>query len=258
MLKNERFQIILDLLADKGTVTVKDIMNSLNVSDMTVRRDLTELDNLGKLKRIHGGAQSISLYKSEELSHVEKKEIHMEEKEEAAKYAAQFIHSNDTIFLGPGTTIELLATYIENPDLRIVTNSLPVFNIFQNKDETYEIYLIGGGYRRRTGAFIGNIANDALKKFKIGKTFISVNGINNESIMTANIDEGLTQKIVLDNSQEKYIVMDHHKFNKEDFYEFYSLQNITGVITDSKISKELEKKYNEYTIVYSCGKSSKN
>lgn len=251
MLKNERFQIILDLLATKGTITVKEIITSLDVSDMTVRRDLSELDNLGKLKRIHGGAQSVSLYRNEELSHLEKKEIYIEEKEEAAKYASRFIQTNDTVFLGPGTTIELLAEHIEDTNLRIVTNSLPVFNIFQSKEKVYEIYLIGGGYRKRTGAFIGNIANDALKKFKIGKTFISVNGINDNSIMTANIDEGLTQKIVLDNSQEKYIVMDHNKFNKEDFYEFYSLQEITGIITDSNISEETEQKYGEYTIIYS-------
>lgn len=89
-----------------------------------------------------------------------------------------------------------------------------------------------------------------LKKLKIGKTFISVNGIDNNSVMTANIDEGMTQQIVLNNSQEKYIVLDHNKFNKEDFYEFYSLTNLTGIITDSGINKEVEKKYSEYTVVH--------
>lgn len=251
MLKNERFQFILDLLAEKGTVTVNDIVNQLGVSDMTVRRDLTELDKLGKLNRIHGGAQSMYLYKNEELSHIEKKDIHIEGKSEAARYATHFIQDNDTIFLGPGTTIEMLATYIDNANIRIVTNSLPVFNIFQNKETVFEIYLIGGSYRKKTGAFIGNIANEALKKFKIGKTFISVNGVNHNSIMTANVDEGLTQQIVLENSQEKYIVMDHYKFDTEDFYEFYTLENIAGIITDSQIEEETEKKYNEYTMIYS-------
>lgn len=251
VLKNERFQVILDLIADKGTVTVNDIVNQLGVSDMTVRRDLTELDELGKLNRIHGGAQSTAMYKNEELSHIEKKEIHMDEKNEAAQHALRFIQDNDTIFLGPGTTIEMLATYINNTNIRIVTNSLPVFNIFQNKETDFEIYLIGGSYRKKTGAFIGNIANEALKKFKIGKTFISVNGVNRNSITTANVDEGLTQQIVLENSQEKYIVMDHYKFDTEDFYEFYSLEDITGIITDSNIKEETEKKYNEYTMIYS-------
>lgn len=251
MLKNERFQVVLELVDVKGTVTVKDIMEKLDVSDMTVRRDLTELDAQGKLKRIHGGAQSISRYRTEELSHIEKQDINMDEKQEAAQYAVQFIRKNDTIFLGPGTTIELLAMYIDCPDVRIVTNSLPVFNIFQDKEKTYEIYLIGGSYRKRTGAFIGSITNDVLKKMKIGKAFLSVNGVSHDSIMTANIDEGMTQQIVLDNAQEKYIVLDHHKFDTEDFYQFYSLKNITGIITDSTINEEVKKKYNEYTIVYS-------
>lgn len=251
MLKSERLQTILDLIELNGTVTVKDIMDKLSVSDMTVRRDLTELDKLGKLKRVHGGAQSLSLYQREELSHLEKKEINIAEKKEAATYAAQFIQENDTVFLGPGTTIELLAASITCSNVRIVTNSLPVFNILQNKEESYEIYLTGGSYRKRTGAFVGSITNDVLKKLKVGKAFISVNGINNDSIMTANVEEGLTQQLVLDNSQERYIVLDHHKFNKEDFYGFYSLNEITGVITDSRIKDELIEKYNDYTVVYS-------
>lgn len=251
MLKNERFEKILEMLESEGIVTVKDIMNKLGVSDMTIRRDLSELDKLKKIKRIHGGAQSLSHYKTEELSHLQKKDINISEKKEAAQIAAQFIQKNDTIFLGPGTTIELLASYINSPDIRIVTNSLPVFNIFQNKEEEYEIYLTGGSYRKRTGAFIGSITNDTLKKMKIGKTFISVNGIDNNSVMTANIDEGMTQQIVLNNSQERYIVLDHNKFNKEDFYEFYSLTDITGIVTDSSIDKEIEKKYSEYTMVHS-------
>lgn len=251
MLKNERFEKILEMLESEGIVTVKDIMNKLGVSDMTIRRDLSELDKLKKIKRIHGGAQSLSHYKTEELSHLQKKDINISEKKETAQIAAQFIQKNDTIFLGPGTTIELLASYINSPDIRIVTNSLPVFNIFQNKEEEYEIYLTGGSYRKRTGAFIGSITNDTLKKMKIGKTFISVNGIDNNSVMTANIDEGMTQQIVLNNSQERYIVLDHNKFNKEDFYEFYSLTDITGIVTDSSIDKEVEKKYSEYTMVHS-------
>lgn len=251
MLKNERFEKILEMLETEGIVTVKDIMNKLGVSDMTIRRDLSELDKLKKIKRIHGGAQSLSHYKTEELSHLQKKDINISEKKKAAQIAAQFIQKNDTIFLGPGTTIELLASYINSPDIRIVTNSLPVFNIFQNKEEEYEIYLTGGSYRKRTGAFIGSITNDTLKKMKIGKTFISVNGIDNNSVMTANIDEGMTQQIVLNNSQERYIVLDHNKFNKEDFYEFYSLTDITGIVTDSSIDKEVEKKYSEYTMVHS-------
>lgn len=129
MLKNERFKKILELIEIEGIITVKDIMNNLKVSDMTVRRDLSELDSLGKLKRIHGGAQSLSRYKTEELSHLEKKDININEKKEAAQFAVQFIQKNDTIFLGPGTTIELLAAHIHSPDIRIVTNSLPVFNI---------------------------------------------------------------------------------------------------------------------------------
>lgn len=85
MLKKERLMSILKLVDQNEIVTVNDLVETLNVSDMTIRRDLDELSKSGKLIRIHGGAQSISDGGKEELSRNEKRELHLKEKEEVAK-----------------------------------------------------------------------------------------------------------------------------------------------------------------------------
>ncbi|MDR0920752.1 MAG: DeoR/GlpR family DNA-binding transcription regulator [Lactobacillales bacterium] len=243
MLKAERCSAILDLVEAKGFVTVGEFMQVLNVSDMTIRRDLTELEAQGKLRRVHGGAQSLNSYKQRELSHEEKKVIHTPEKEAVVKKALTLIEDGDTIFLGPGTTIELLAQQLEARELRIITNSLSVFLILQQKTNLQKVYLIGGELRQKTGAFYGEIANSALQKFSYAKAFVSANAIKGNQVMNASIEEGKTQNVALENSQERYLLIDDSKINKEDFFTFYLLEDLTAVITNQgkfHVEKELE------------------
>lgn len=246
MLKEERHSIILNLLNEKGIVKVSEITEAINVTEMTVRRDLQDLDNKGLLKRIHGGAQLNNLVVEKELSHIEKQNINIEAKKNIAKKIASNIVNGDSIFLGPGTTIELVHEYINANYLKIVTNSIHVFNKFVD-DTRYELILVGGRYRSRTGAFVGSIANDTLSRMNIKKAFIGVNGIYDNIISNSNEDEGMIQSTILNNSLEKYIIADSSKLNKHDFYQFYNLENVTAIITDSNISSENINRYSKYT-----------
>lgn len=249
MLKEERYSIILDLLMEKGIIKVSEITELINVTEMTVRRDLQDLDDKGLLKRIRGGAQLSSLDVEKELSHIEKKNINIESKKNIAKKIAENISDGDSIFLGPGTTIELVYEYINASYLKIVTNSIHVFNKFID-DSRYELILVGGSYRSRTGAFVGSIANDTLSRININKAFIGVNGIYDNAISNSNEDEGMIQATILNNALEKYIVADSSKLNKRDFYQFYNLENVTAIITDDNISDENIDKYSKYTKLY--------
>lgn len=139
MLKKERLFTIVEMVNKKGILTVNEIINQLDVSDMTVRRDLDELEKSGKLLRIHGGAQSLSYTLDQELSHTEKATLQIQEKKEIAAAAASLIHEGETIFLGPGTTIELLATHLLNKKIRIITNNYPVL-IFLRKQMDRKFY----------------------------------------------------------------------------------------------------------------------
>ncbi|MCM3226957.1 DeoR/GlpR family DNA-binding transcription regulator [Terribacillus saccharophilus] len=245
MLKRERLLKIVDIVNKQGIITVNDIIHELNVSDMTIRRDLDELDKAGKLVRIHGGAQSITHAMDQELSHVEKLDVQVEEKTQIASLAASIVSDRDTVFLGPGTTIELLARHLLHKKIRIITNSYPVFEILTQSD-TAEIMLIGGDFRKNTGTFVGPLVNSSLQKLNFTKAFISANGVHNEEISTYSIEEGEAHQIALNNSRSKYLLVDHTKFNREDFYVFYNLHDMDYLLTDDKIRSDVQAHYEQY------------
>lgn len=239
MLKKKRHELILKLLNKNGTITVNDIVNELEVSDMTVRRDLTELEAEGSLRRVHGGAVSQDQYPKKELSHDDKKVLNIAAKKKIALKAIDLIQDDDIIFMGPGTTMEIMAQNLENKNCEIYTNCLPVFNTLIDKD--LEVYLLGGRIKKNTQAFNGYITLTVLENLKFHKAFFSANGINNDSIMTATIEEGKTQELALNNSSQKYLLADSSKIGKEDFFTYYSLEDVTSVIIDSGNNRSYER-----------------
>lgn len=242
MLKEERHTYLINSLNEKQVIRVNEIKKDLDVTDMTIRRDLDELESQGILVRVHGGAKLVSGERQSELSHIEKQELNLSEKKEIAKKMANEIKSGDVIFLGTGTTVELLDQFIEVKDIKIITNSLYVFNKFKNNHD-YDLVLVGGTYREKTGSFVGTIANDTVKSLHVHKAFIGVNALTETSVFNANEEEGVTQKLILDNASVKYIVSDDSKFNKRDFYNFYDLTNIDYLITNSNVDKSLLEQY---------------
>lgn len=230
LLKENRQEKIVEMIEQNGSVKVNEIMELLNVSKMTVRRDLAELEEMDKIKRIHGGAKKIK-EKRVELSHSEKQIIHLEEKKEIVETALGYIQEGDTIFLGAGTTIEMLAKKIEVKNIRVITCSLPVFTYLVNQPDI-KVYLIGGEMRPKTQAFHGELATRLLEDMHFSKTFISCNGFDTENMMTATLEEAKIHQIALDNAGERYLLIDSSKFQQEDFYTFYSLERIDKIIMD--------------------------
>lgn len=240
--KNKRLEAITKIIEEKGTVRVSEIVTSLNVSDMTVRRDFTELEELGILKRIHGGAKSKNTFQYKELSHEDKYVLNIEKKREIALKAVKLIEEGDTIFLGPGTTVELLAKEISFKSLRVLTNCLPIFEILsEKKSETFNAFLVGGEFRKITRSFVGEIVNMTLKNINFNKTFFSCNAIKENDVMTSTFEESYTQEIVLNNSDEKYLLVDDSKFEKVDFINFYTLDKLTGIVINNTEKETLTK-----------------
>lgn len=248
MLKKERLVTITQMVNQKGIISINDIVEKLNISDMTARRDLDELEKSGKLMRVHGGAQSLTFSMDHELSHLEKSSVQIKEKTRIAEKAATLVQDGESIFLGPGTTIQLLAEKLRGRQIRVITNSLAVFNILVNHSST-EVILTGGEYRENTNTFVGPITNHILHKLKYNKAFISCNGIYNSDITTYSLEEGEAQEICLNNAKNKYLLADSKKFNRSDFYVFYSLFDFDTLITDNEIDDDILKHYQEYTSI---------
>ena len=227
------------MLDERGTVTVSEIMRDLCVSDMTVRRDLTEMEKQGLLIRTYGGAQRIFAEGSgTERSHAEKKRLQETEKSTIACKAASLVKDGETVFLGPGTTLELMAAGLKDRNIRVVTNSLPVFEILKCSPSA-DLLLVGGEYRSVTGAFVGIMSLNAIANMRFSKAFISVNGADLNSVYTYSEAEGEVQKAALDNAGEKYLTADSSKFTRCDFYEFYKISDFDHIITDGSIPDDV-------------------
>lgn len=245
MLKEQRHELIIESLNRLGIIRVSDLTQKLDATEMTIRRDLQYLEEQGLLIRIHGGARSKDNIRFEELSPNEKRNINIDQKIEVAKIAASLIRENDTIYIGPGTTTEYIYDYINVSSAKVITNCLNIFEKFKY-DDRFELILIGGRLRNKTNTFVGSFANEMLERIRVKAAFIGANGVLENNIMTSNEEEGQCQKIIMNNAIERYLICDSSKIEKEDFYTLYNLEDVTALVTDSKIDEELKSKYSKY------------
>lgn len=252
MIKAERQDKVRQLLEEQGTVSVKEISDALGVSDMTIRRDLEELASLGEIERVHGGARSAQgrphAMLRHEYSHSEKRTKHAEEKLQIARRAVELIEEGSTIFLGTGTTVEQMASMLPTFRLRIVTNSLSVFNLLEAREDC-DLCLVGGMYRRRTAAFVGPTAEDTLRALGIDAAFIGANGILDGDVSTSNMDEGRIQQLAFSKADSRYLIADSSKIGKRDFYTFCRLNNLDAVVCEPDIADEDRAAIEEHTQV---------
>ena len=252
MIKAERLDHVKQLVASQGTVSVKEIADSLGVSDMTVRRDLEELSQMGELVRVHGGATSAPSHKGamlrREYSHSEKRAVHAAEKLDAARTAASLVRDGATVFLGTGTTIEQMVPLLPVCRLRIITNSLSVFNLLENRDD-YELCLVGGLYRRSTAAFVGPMVEEAIENLGIDAAFIGANGVMDGSVSTSNMEEGRVQQLAYGRADERYLVVDSSKIGRRDFYSFYRLEDLDGLVCEPGIAADARAEVEQYAKV---------
>ena len=245
MLKEERQKIILDKLKENDIIQVSQMTDLLDVTDMTIRRDLKELEDKKLLVRIHGGASKIEKARPREFSNEEKLLQNKDLKIEIAKKINEIMLPDQNIFLGAGSTIEYVSEFIGEKKLNIFTNSLYLFKKLVFLDNV-NIKLIGGEFRRVTGAFVGPLSLDLVSKMRFNQAFIGVNGVNKGKAYTYSPEEGILQKMILDNSFERFLVADSSKLGYEDLYHFYNIED-ARFITDSKFSPDQALEIEKYS-----------
>ena len=252
MLKPERQNAIVTLVTKMDFASVKQISEQLDVSEMTIRRDLEELAEVGRLTRVHGGARSIAgphgTVARREYTTSEKHRQYAIEKEQIAQTAARLVQDGDTVFLGAGTTCEALARALANVHLRAITNSIQVFSAL-NECNALDVILIGGEYRPNTGAFVGGISERSIEAIGISKAFVGTNGVHDGLIFCSNSLEGSLFRMALNRADARYVVTDSSKMGKRDFYGFYDVVNLDGIVTDAAITEKQTKALSELTEV---------
>lgn len=243
MLTEERHSYILNELRKKEVIQVQELVQDLGVSESTIRRDLQELDDLGKLERVHGGARS--LYRIEQEKSLKEKSIkNIHEKNIIAKEAASLVQNHETIFVEAGTTTLAMIPYLAGKDIIVVTNSIHLAVALT--DLEIQIFLIGGKVKNTTKAIIGSTATQQLSTYQFSRSFLGTNGVHLQyGFTTPDEREASMKSMAIKQSKRAYILADHTKFGVVNFIKFGELNEAT-VITDS-IGSEEKTVYGNYT-----------
>jgi len=237
-LQPERWNRLRELLQHKGVVRLDELCDELHVSPATVRRDLRELEVLGELRRVHGGAVSTGP-RLEELLFDEKARIATREKRRIAQAALKLIEPGDTVYLDGGSTVLELARLLQDrSDFTIVTNSLRV--ALELAGGGPRLILIGGRLRRRSQTIVGSLTSLMLSELHVDKAFMGTLGLTiKEGLTTTDPDEAYTKVQVMERSGKVVLLADSSKAGKILLSKAGRVQDIDVLVTDMAVDPAL-------------------
>jgi DeoR/GlpR family transcriptional regulator of sugar metabolism len=235
----ERYDRILKLVETQHTVSVSQLCEILNVSEMTVRRDLRLLSDKGLLKRVHGGAVA-QQGRSYEPSYITRATQNMQQKEIIGRTAAELIEAGDSIALDVGTTtLELAKALVGTTDLTIITTSLHIANILSDAPNL-RLILTGGIVRKGELSLVGHIAEQTCEGFRVDKAFIGIGGLHPDDGLTEyNLEDALVKRIMIKNAGQIIVVADSSKLGVTCFSWIAPLSAIDILVTDADAPEEI-------------------
>ncbi|SRR5690554_3923852 len=231
----ERHQFIINELKNKGQVFVPDLCQKLDVSSVTIRKDLKFLEDKDLLYRIHGGAKQTNPYAMDRPVD-EKEKLQADEKDKIGMRAASQIEVNDSIIIASGTTVLYVARHIKPKEhLTVITSALQVASAMLGHKET-EVIMLGGTLRKTSSSVMGPYAENTLKDFFCSKLYLGVDGIDSEyGLTTTNVMEAHLNRQMIAVAQKTIVVADSTKFGRRGFGRICGLEDIDEIITDSGV-----------------------
>ncbi len=236
-----RHQLILDQIEQRGSVNVIEIADTLNVSDMTIRRDFRELEKLGLIHRFHGGAMS-ARGRAYEPPLIIRSIENQREKELIGRYAAQMVVEGDSIALDIGSTTYQVAINLgRTKNITLVTPSLPIAQLFYDRSDV-RLILSGGIVRPVENSMVGEIARRTLELLFVDRLFLGAGAIDiTNGITEYNIDDAMIKQALIRNAKEVVLVADSSKFRKTTFAFVAHLNQINHLITNAEPPEDLAK-----------------
>lgn len=223
-----------ELIRSQGFVSIPDLRSALDVSESTIRRDLDWLVAEGEAQRTHGGVfytgggASLRLFEDRRAGH-------WEGKRQVAVVASRLIDDHDTLLLDGGSTTYELARQLVGRPLQIVTNSLPVANLFASSDQT-DLVLLGGYVHSRTAVSLGPYANQMLASLNVQKAFLSIAGANARGYYNSNLLLVETERAMMSCADQTIVVADSSKFGKSSLARLCELGQVQVLVSDDGLS----------------------
>jgi DeoR family fructose operon transcriptional repressor len=237
MQPEERQHRIAEYLQKVEFAALEEIAGQVGASPSTVRRDLAILEVSGNIQRTHGGARVVNP-RSDEFTFTSRDTHQLSEKEAIGRAAAELIPPNQSVIIDAGTTVYHVARHLESKAPQIITNSLPVANLFASANRV-EVVVSGGVIYPRLGVLVGPLAVESFKKINADIAIMSAGGVSVEGVTNSH---GLLidiQRAMIDAAQKVIFCFDHTKLGRKSVSPLCDLDCIDAIVTDAGAPTEL-------------------
>ncbi|GLY32270.1 DeoR/GlpR family DNA-binding transcription regulator [Kineosporia sp. NBRC 101731] len=239
MFASERQQVILDRARQDGRVDVQTLAADLQVTQETIRRDLTTLERRRLLRRTHGGAVPVEKLDFEPQLSV-RETLHVDEKQRIARAALDELPEEGAVLLDSGTTTAALAQLIpDDRELTVVTNGMSIALILADRPNI-TLHTVGGRLRPRTLASVGDWAERELREVFVDVAFVGANGVSvARGLTTPDRAEAAVKRTMIASARRTVVLADHTKFEADHFAQFGHLADIDVIVTDTSLDADL-------------------
>lgn len=243
-----RRESILDLLRERGFLTVVEIAEIFDVSEMTARRDLQRLDENGLLRRTHGGAVWSASGTGYDPSFHTRRREEADAKQAIGRRAAELISNGDTVGIDVGTTaLEVANALVKRQNLTIFTASVPAALSLLDSDA--EVYLLGGRLRKRELSLVGGLTIDSLSAFHLDKAIVGAGGLSNEfGITDSSVEDTEVKRVLIQRARYCILTIDHTKFDRVALANIAPLDSINCIVTDKNPGAECMETLSTYGV----------
>lgn len=229
---------ILEIARREGKVTVESLADHFGVTLQTIRRDLADLAESGRLERVHGGAVLPS--GTTNIGYEERRTINPDGKAAIARACVERIPNGISLFLNIGTSTEAVARgLLHHSNLMVVTNNMNVANILAANADC-EVIVTGGALRRSDGGLVGTLAAETISKFKFDIAVIGCSALDRDGdMLDYDIQEISVSQAILRQSRTSFLVSDHTKFSRTAPAKIASLSEVDTFFTDRPLPADL-------------------
>lgn len=240
VLARQRHDLILDITRSQGSVRVRELAERLEVSDMTIRRDLDVLAGRHLIEKVHGGAAIVGNRTSFEPGFEAKRARQQDEKQRIASAAARLVSPGSAIGLSAGTTTWALAQLLLNvPDLTVVTNAPSTAHTLHQSSRSDQTIVLTGGVRTPSDALVGPLATQALERMHVDVLFLGVHGMDVDAgFSTPNLAEAEVNSAFLSSAERSVVLADHTKWRIRGLARIAPLERADMVISDHGLPGE--------------------
>lgn len=239
MAQSHRQVQIMELIQEKGFVSIDELVDHFKVTPQTIRRDLNQLAEQRKLRRHHGGAGVES--STVNVSYQSRKIMNLEAKERIAAELIQQIPDGSSLFINIGTTTETIAKALLNHrDLKIVTNNIHVASTLSAKED-FTVIIAAGEVRHRDGGIVGEATSDFISQFQMDFGIIGISGVSlGGSLLDFDYREVKVAQSIIDHSNSVLLAVDHSKFGRSAMVKLGSISQVNHIFTDAPPPPEIQ------------------